>query len=146
VRGAAVPCHSLGLYAEELDPRTGRHRGNFPQAFTHLALINAVIQMIRAQDPRATLQFVPFRPYQPDSENAGGSDPSADRHADALKGIGALGQAGQRSKGGWERPGQSPTSASGRAARTHARELAHGQVLWIAPCCSWFEGPDTSES
>jgi len=43
----------LGLYAEELDPRTGRHLGNFPQAFTHLALINALIQVIRAEDERA---------------------------------------------------------------------------------------------
>jgi alpha,alpha-trehalase len=39
----------LGLYAEELDPRSGRHLGNFPQAFTHLALINAVIHVIRAE-------------------------------------------------------------------------------------------------
>ncbi|HKH23188.1 MAG TPA: glycoside hydrolase family 15 protein, partial [Solirubrobacterales bacterium] len=42
----------LGLYAEELDPRTGRHWGNFPQAFTHLALINAVSHVIA--DDRAT--------------------------------------------------------------------------------------------
>jgi GH15 family glucan-1,4-alpha-glucosidase len=39
----------LGLYGEELDPGTGRHLGNFPQAFTHLALINAVMHVIRAE-------------------------------------------------------------------------------------------------
>ena len=39
----------LLLYAEEIDVSTGQHLGNFPQAFTHLALIDAVWQLIEAE-------------------------------------------------------------------------------------------------
>jgi alpha,alpha-trehalase len=41
--GVASP---LGLYAEEFDTSTGRHLGNFPQAFSHLALIEAAARII----------------------------------------------------------------------------------------------------
>jgi alpha,alpha-trehalase len=39
----------LGLYAEEFDTSTGRHLGNFPQAFSHLALIEAASRIIVAE-------------------------------------------------------------------------------------------------
>jgi GH15 family glucan-1,4-alpha-glucosidase len=39
----------MGLYAEEFDADTGRHLGNFPQAFSHLALIEAAARIIVAE-------------------------------------------------------------------------------------------------
>jgi alpha,alpha-trehalase len=39
----------LDLYAEEIDAHSGQHLGNFPQAFTHLALINAVLHVIKLE-------------------------------------------------------------------------------------------------
>jgi GH15 family glucan-1,4-alpha-glucosidase len=42
----------LLLYAEEIDQHNGRHLGNFPQAFSHLALVNAVMHLIREDERR----------------------------------------------------------------------------------------------
>jgi GH15 family glucan-1,4-alpha-glucosidase len=39
----------LGLYAEEFDVQTGRHLGNFPQAFSHLALVEAAGRIVVAE-------------------------------------------------------------------------------------------------
>jgi GH15 family glucan-1,4-alpha-glucosidase len=39
----------LGLYAEEFETSTARHLGNFPQAFSHLALIEAAGRIIVAE-------------------------------------------------------------------------------------------------
>jgi alpha,alpha-trehalase len=50
----------LDLFAEELEADSGRHLGNFPQAFTHLALINAVSHVIadeRREDGGVTAVF-----------------------------------------------------------------------------------------
>ena len=56
---------SLGLYGEELDPDTGRHLGNFPQAFTHLALINAVMHVIHAERGTTPMRSAPLSPQTP---------------------------------------------------------------------------------
>ena len=43
--------NDLGLLAEEFDPRARRQTGNFPQALTHIALINTLHNLSHAKKP-----------------------------------------------------------------------------------------------
>ncbi|WP_424140437.1 glycoside hydrolase family 15 protein [Roseomonas chloroacetimidivorans] len=45
--------NDLGLFAEEIDVATGEQRGNFPQAFTHMAIINHALRLEKAAEKMA---------------------------------------------------------------------------------------------
>jgi len=51
--------NELGLLAEEWDPQARRQLGNFPQAFTHVALVNSAFNLSRAEHARAVEQRTP---------------------------------------------------------------------------------------
>jgi GH15 family glucan-1,4-alpha-glucosidase len=55
-------CNDVGLLSEEYDPRAKRLVGNFPQAFSHIALINSAYNLTQTRKPlhqRAQDQQVP---------------------------------------------------------------------------------------
>jgi GH15 family glucan-1,4-alpha-glucosidase len=56
--------NDLGLLAEEYDPRAGRLLGNFPQAFSHIALVNSAFNLARAETAaRSKGTHMAFPPY-----------------------------------------------------------------------------------
>jgi GH15 family glucan-1,4-alpha-glucosidase len=53
-------CNDVGLLAEEYDTTEHRHLGNFPQAFSHLALINSALNLAGHHDPAARRRRLPI--------------------------------------------------------------------------------------
>jgi GH15 family glucan-1,4-alpha-glucosidase len=46
-----APCNDVGLLAEEIEPASGRMLGNFPQAYSHVGLINCALNLSHRAGP-----------------------------------------------------------------------------------------------
>jgi GH15 family glucan-1,4-alpha-glucosidase len=55
-------CNDVGLLAEEIDPLTGRMLGNFPQAYSHVGLINCALSLSRQKGPAEERSETPSSP------------------------------------------------------------------------------------
>lgn len=66
--------NDLGLLAEEYDPRARRQLGNFPQAFSHVGLVNSAHNLMRAAGPSEQRASHEEPPRADDGEDSGGAD------------------------------------------------------------------------
>jgi GH15 family glucan-1,4-alpha-glucosidase len=62
-------CNDVGLLSEEYDPKRKRMMGNFPQAFSHVALVNSAINLMQAEkakkvQPKGKREEKPVRRHE----------------------------------------------------------------------------------
>ena len=66
-------CNDVGLLAEEFDPQSGRMLGNFPQAYSHVGLINCALSLSRQKGPAEERAESPWSPISVASTRGLGS-------------------------------------------------------------------------
>ena len=60
-------CNDVGLLAEEYDPRAKRMLGNFPQAFSHVALVNSALTLMDAENAHKPAEEEIIKAWEPTS-------------------------------------------------------------------------------